>query len=265
MNSLTFYKYEGTGNDFIMIHDPDKRLQRNLSKNLIASWCHRRTGIGADGLILIQPEVDYDFRMVYYNADGQESTMCGNGGRCAVHFGWRLGIGGEKISFVAIDGPHGASIEGNQVHLSMIDVKQINDVGLGMLELNTGSPHLIVWAEEVVRLDVFNKGRKLRNSEPFLKHGINVNFAEITGPGELMLRTYERGVEGETLSCGTGVTAAALASAFAKGFSSPVKITTPGGELNVSFEKDDNHFFNIVLSGAVREVFSGQIMTDWQP
>lgn len=264
MLKIKFFKYEGTGNDFIMIHDPEKDIEKKLTEKTIAYWCHRRFGIGADGLILIQPESGFDFRMVYFNADGRQSSMCGNGGRCAAYFAQKLGICGDHVRFVAIDGPHAAEIEAEQVHLGMIDVHEIQIQPQGHIELNTGSPHLIVWSDQLDQLDVDSEGRTIRYSAPYQKEGINVNFSEACGANELKIRTYERGVEAETLSCGTGVTAAAIAAAVSKGFASPVNIKTPGGELQISFERQGNSFTSIVLKGPVKEVYSGEIMPDWQ-
>ncbi len=206
---IPFFKYQGTGNDFILIDNRSGTI--TLSREQIAVMCHRRYGIGADGAMLLEKADGYDFKMVYYNADGGESTMCGNGGRCLVAFAHALGIINDKASFVAIDGPHIATINADRtISLHMQAVHGI-DGGEGYNILNTGSPHYVAWVDDVRQVPVYTEGRRIRNLPQFGPGGTNVNFAH-TQDGDLWVRTYERGVEDETLSCGTGVTAAAIAA-----------------------------------------------------
>lgn len=256
MQELHFYKYQGTGNDFVMIDNRDQQFDaKNLS--LVKKLCHRKYGIGADGLILIQPHESADFDMVYFNSDGSQS-LCGNGSRCAVHFARQLGIIEDNAQFMAIDGMHEAYMIKDQVYLRMHNVNKIERFD-DELFINTGSPHYIRFVKELPKLDVVEEGRKIRNSELFVKEGTNVNFAEPAEENKLYVRTYERGVEDETLSCGTGVTAVALASSYL-GYKSPVKLITPGGQLQVAFKKrNEDEFTDIYLSGPATPVFEGKI------
>jgi diaminopimelate epimerase len=261
MKKIEFFKYHGTGNDFIMI---DNRVQKIVidSHEWVAGLCHRRFGIGADGLILIEESGLYDFRMKYFNADGREGSMCGNGGRCAVAFTSFLGIISESATFEAIDGIHEATIlnkSGNEclVALKMNDVNQFEIDGTDFI-LNTGSPHFVRFMEDIQSLNVVEEGRKIRYSEPFAKDGINVNFISCNN-GVFNLRTYERGVEDETWSCGTGSVAAAITLALANkvGDRGQVSLNTPGGPLRVSFHRRNDSFKEIILTGAAIQVFKG--------
>ena len=243
-------------------------------QNLIEKLCDRRFGIGADGLILLQKKPGFDFEMVYFNADGRESSMCGNGGRCIVAFAHALGIFAEKCRFYAIDGEHEASIymarnlwESTNlglekwVELKMVDVQLVEDKGDAYV-LNTGSPHFVQFETSIEGLDVFKKGSKIRNSRPYKKAGINVNFVEKTGKNSIKVATFERGVEDETLSCGTGVTAAALSFYLENNLSGKqeIAVSTKGGQLAVRFEPNGNlSFKNIWLSGPATQVFTGKI------
>jgi len=256
---LHFFKYQGTGNDFIMIDNRSGQVV--LSPEQVAFLCHRRFGIGADGLILLEPEKGFDFKMVYYNSDGNLSSMCGNGGRCITAFARQLGIISDKARFVAVDGPHEANINDDGVALKMQDVKQV-ELGEDYFYLNTGSPHYVKMVQDVEHLDVFSEGRNIRNSARFREEGTNVNFIEKLEDA-LFVRTYERGVEDETLSCGTGVTAAALVAAvngIATGKNSCI-VKTRGGTLEVTFEKVlEKNFYNIWLKGPAVLVFEGSIL-----
>lgn len=255
--TIRFVKYQGAGNDFILV---DNRLGTiQLGNAQVAHLCHRHFGIGADGLMLLEEAEQADFRMVYYNSDGEESTMCGNGGRCITAFAHRLGMIESRTTFIAIDGLHEAQLRGGGiVDLHMQDVNDIahyNDHSI----LNTGSPHYVRWVSDVQHVDVFNEGRKVRYSELFMPKGINVNFVQRLNDG-LWVRTYERGVEGETLSCGTGVTASAIAATGAATGSFKTGIRTPGGTLEVSFVKDTpDSAKQVVLTGPAVFVFEGTV------
>jgi diaminopimelate epimerase len=260
--NVHFYKYQGTGNDFILIDNREKTLPI-LPMETIARWCDRKFGIGADGLMLLQNKEGFDFEMIYYNADGNISSMCGNGGRCITAFAAHLGLLKEKAAyFLAIDGPHHALIEKESyVSLQMIPVDQW-DQSPQCTILNTGSPHYIQFVDQVNSIDVVTQGRAIRQSPPFKKEGINVNFVAVTAPNQIDIATYERGVENETLSCGTGVTAAAIAyhaEYTPTAVSSQITIQTKGGALAVKFQFDNNIYDNIWLSGAATLVFEGSI------
>ena len=268
---IPFYKYQGTGNDFVMI---DQRVQQFLKKTdtaIINHLCDRRFGIGADGLILLEnpdvPNSGIDFKMVYFNADGSESSMCGNGGRCLTAFAHFLGVFKEKCRFMAIDGEHEATINAdNWVELKMIDVKNI-EIGNDYFLLNTGSPHYVVFTEDLTDIDVYENGRAIRYSERFHTEGVNVNFVEILnspsggrGAAGIEVATYERGVEAETFSCGTGVTAAAIAYYLKNHAATRVPIKTKGGLLEVHFESNTEGIFqNVWLCGPALQVFEGEV------
>ena len=252
---IEFYKYQGTGNDFIMIDDREKEF--DLTDNdLIAALCERRMGIGADGLILLREHDTLDFEMIYFNADGKQSSMCGNGGRCIIAFAQMLEMIEDETTFMAIDGEHKGRLMDDGIYMQMQDVKEIEGVGDGLV-LNTGSPHYIEMVDELDYIDVDKQGRKIRNSAPFKKDGINVNF--VLDASELQVRTYERGVEAETLSCGTGVVATAIAMHYANCIEETlVNVKTKGGELTVSFEEFNGGYRNIWLSGEASMVFAGE-------
>lgn len=258
--SITFYKYQGTGNDFILVDDRENKL-RNYSHQVVQQLCSRRWGIGADGFILLRNHKPYDFEMSYHNADGSQS-LCGNGSRCAVHLAQQLGIIDQKARFIAIDGLHQAFIEKNLVHVQLRKVVEIKKLSNDYW-VNLGSPHYVQWVKDGELLDVCKIGSNIRNSPPFQEQGVNVNFVWLGKDNMLHVRTYERGIEDETLSCGTGVVAAALVASLQKSYSSPVKIVTQGGELQVSFKKKgDQQFDEIYLTGPVQQVFQGTIDLD---
>ncbi|NRD23384.1 diaminopimelate epimerase [Winogradskyella litoriviva] len=255
---MTFYKYQGTGNDFIIV---DNRLQTIDKKNTkgIKELCDRRFGIGADGFILLENDEDSDFRMVYYNADGNESSMCGNGGRCIVAFAKFLGIIENETQFNAIDGLHNAKVEADIVHLQMQDVLNIETHNNHQF-LNTGSPHHVEMVSGISNFEVNFYGSKIRYGEPYNEAGSNVNFVEQIDTNHFAVRTYERGVEDETLSCGTGVTAVAIAMhKIGKTESKNINLKTQGGELKVTFNYDANGYHNIWLVGPAEQVFKGNI------
>lgn len=253
---LSFYKYQGTGNDFIMI-DNRKLTFPADDEQLIKSLCSRRTGVGADGLILLQEHPDYDFEMVYFNADGRLGSMCGNGARCTVRFAKQLGVIEDVAYFLAADGEHQANIERDQIQLKMGDVAAVERIGDDYY-LNTGSPHYVRFVEDVKNLDVYAEGKAIRYNDRFNAVGTNVNFVQRLSANEIYVRTYERGVENETLSCGTGVTACALVAGL-EGAESPVKVKTPGGNLQVTFEQFGFGFRYVYLIGPAKLVFSGTV------
>ncbi len=253
-HQLSFYKYQGTGNDFVMIDN--RNLEFPNTTELVKKLCDRRFGVGADGLILLENEEGYDFKMVYYNADGNQSTMCGNGGRCLVAFAHFLDIFEENCSFLAIDGKHEAKIKNGIVKLKMIDVEGISTYH-GDQILNTGSPHYVKYIDHAADYEVYKNGNEIRNSADFIKEGINVNFVEKISDTEIFVRTYERGVEDETYSCGTGVTACALTMMNLKNISS-VSVKTLGGNLKVYAEQNGSSFSNVWLEGPAQKVFEGK-------
>ena len=222
--------------------------------------CDRRFGVGADGLMLLNNHADYDFEMKYFNADGKESSMCGNGGRCLVRFAQDMGIMRTNYSFLASDGPHEASINiDGIVSLKMKDVPDI-DFRRSHFILNTGSPHYVEMTQNVMDVDVLKRGKEIRYSPEFEKEGINVNFVEqLDTPDKILVRTYERGVEAETYSCGTGVTAAALVCHHNDNGFNRVEVQTLGGHLSVEYDKIDDGFKNVWLNGPAEKVFDGTI------
>lgn len=254
---LRFHKYQGTGNDFVIFDDRNGTFP--VSPSLVAHLCHRRFGIGADGLMLLQNHPGYDFRMVYFNADGNQSTMCGNGGRCLVMFARALGIFETETTFLAVDGPHQAHVRDGLVYLKMMDVAGVQREREYDF-LNTGSPHYVTFAEEVRSTDVTGLGRSIRYNNYFGPiGGTNVNFVEVQADNTLFVRTYERGVEDETYSCGTGVTACALAASY-RNLVSPVRIKTLGGELQVAFRQiGEGSFADVYLIGPAQKVFEGEV------
>jgi diaminopimelate epimerase len=254
-----FYKYHGTGNDFIMVDNRTHIFPKNNTK-LVKKLCDRRFGIGADGLILLENEPGADFRMVYYNSDGNESTMCGNGGRCIVAFAKFLGLIENEADFIAVDGPHRAIIDDKGlVSLQMKDVNAVT-VYEDYVFLDTGSPHHVELVDDLASFDVKKVGAAIRYSGMYGDKGSNVNFVNQTDTDNFSVRTYERGVEDETLSCGTGVTAVAIAmKVLGKTESEIVKLNTPGGQLEVSFLIDGNQFKEIFLTGPATFVFKGTI------
>jgi len=258
---IPFSKYHGTGNDFVIIDQTEDEYITSEQNELIASICHRRYGIGADGLMLIQRHPEADFEMIYFNSDGRTSSMCGNGGRCIASMAYRLGMLGESATFMAIDGIHEVQILDPQlVSLKMSDVGSITPTN-DDFTLDTGSPHFIRLVDDVNILDVYSEGKRVRNSEAYQAEGINVNFVEQRG-GTIAVRTYERGVEDETFSCGTGVVASAIVhAATSKEPLEQVDIRTKGGKLSVHFTKSENGYEDIWLTGPAVHVFDGFFRT----
>lgn len=254
----TFFKYQGTGNDFVMIDNRQHSFDKTNTKR-ISHLCDRRFGIGADGLILLENDDLVDFKMVYFNADGNESSMCGNGGRCITHFANFLGIIKTEAKFMAIDGLHNTKIIGNEIHLQMQDVTEI-EASKDYVFLNTGSPHHIETCNNIKDINVKVEGSRLRYSELYKEEGSNINFVEQIDANNFKVRTYERGIEDETLSCGTGVTAVALAMNYLnKTKKKLLKINTKGGNLSVSFNTANGLYHDIWLIGAATMVFKGEI------
>lgn len=253
-----FYKYQGTGNDFVMIDNRQKKFNKNDTK-YINFLCDRRFGIGADGLILLENHDTLDFKMVYYNADGNESSMCGNGGRCLVAFAKQLGVINNKATFEAIDGLHHATIEGDIVKLQMQNVSGIKENN-NYIFLDTGSPHHVQFEDNINDFDIKSKGAKIRYGEPYNEAGSNVNFVSKISDSKFRVRTYERGVEDETLSCGTGVTAVALAMHYiGETEKRNVTLNVEGGTLEVCFDIEDETYKNVWLIGPAQLVYKGTI------
>lgn len=258
--AVPFLKYHGTGNDFVMVDNRNLLVDRD-EQALFASWCDRRFGIGADGVILLQNHPAYDFEMVYINADGREGSMCGNGGRCVVQFAHDLGVIDTSTRFLAVDGEHTAVLSEGLIHLAMQPAGLPSDAPENGFYLNTGSPHHLVWVENLPEYDVEQVGKALRWHNHYAPGGTNVNFVERLSDNSLRVRTYERGVEAETYSCGTGVTAAALLLAYQEAWPSAfeVAIATTGGHLKVQATRKGHGFEDIHLIGPAKLVFQGLI------
>jgi diaminopimelate epimerase len=254
---ITFYKYEGTGNDFVMIDNRDGFFQKE-NRQLVAHWCDRRFGIGADGLILLEHDADADFKMVYFNSDGNQSSMCGNGGRCIVAFAAQLGIIKNETTFNAIDGLHYATISNDGT--VALQMKDIDDVAVhpDYIFLNTGSPHHVQLVSDLEQLAVKEQGAAIRYSKLYHPAGSNVNFVKQKAADVFSIRTYERGVEDETLSCGTGATAVAIAmKVIGKTQANRIQIEVQGGTLEVAFTPIDGRFVDVFLKGPATFVFKG--------
>jgi diaminopimelate epimerase len=253
--TIQFSKYQGTGNDFIMIDNRDGAIQ--LSTHQVVYLCDRKFGIGSDGVVMIESHANEDFYMIFYNPDGSQS-FCGNGSRCAVAFARQLGIVGNHGMFGAIDKPHAFVVNDDEIAIQMRDVEAVKWEE-SQCVIQTGSPHFIRRVEDPDKLDVAFEGAAIRYSNRFTQEGINVNFVRM-GEGELWMRTYERGVEAETLSCGTGVTAAALSLAALQPSVREVLVHTRGGDLKVKLEPTvDGGFHDVWLCGPAKEVFQGTI------
>jgi len=257
--TIPFYKYQGAGNDFIIL-DGIAGVQEPPAE-IIKKMCSRRFGIGADGLMLLLPSDKADFRMKYFNSDGLEGSLCGNGGRCIVRFAADQNIVQDECRFMAVDGEHRATIDENGVHLKMHSVKLPADIQTGIIE--TGSPHVVVPVTSVDEVDVPREGRKLRFAKAYEPSGTNVNFIEEVSVQKIRQRTYERGVEDETRACGTGAVAGAVFQAERrKLLQGVISVCMPGGKLNVTFARSGRRFVNLWLSGPAEYVFSGTIRFD---
>ncbi len=253
---VQFYKYQGAGNDFILIDNRNEVFPK-CDKQIVRRLCQRHFGIGSDGLILLENDPNADFKMVYLNPDGSQAPMCGNGGRCIVAFARDLNLIESQAVFAAGDGMHRAAISGDRVEVQMKDVCEIKQRG-GALFLDTGSPHHVAFFDCIADIDVFSKGKKIRDGD-YGEVGANVNFAQYPESDSISIRTYERGVEDETLACGTGAIAAAIA-AFDKGLllKSALQVKMRGGDLQLRFTKTDRGYRDIYLAGPARLVFKGE-------
>jgi len=256
---LSFYKYQGTGNDFVIIDNRKGTLSKD-NPALYQHLCDRRMGVGADGVILLQNHADYDFEMIYINANGYEGSMCGNGGRCTIAFAQYLGIIQQETRFLAVDGEHLGKIQDDLFYLKMGDVSACKKIKEGDYELDTGSPHYVRLVDDLAKVDVLQEGKAIRHNAVYNEKGINVNFIEQVDATHLKIGTFERGVEAVTLSCGTGVTAASIVHllhhSFANGTYS-IELETEGGTLSVQLRKNEGAFDDIWLIGPAKMAFSG--------
>jgi len=259
---IQFFKYQGTGNDFIILDNRNTNWVSYLDESLIRSICTRRTGIGADGLILLNASDQYDFEMIYYNSDGKLGSMCGNGGRCLLKFAQDLGINKDTYRFEAFDGVHEGWIEDHLVILGMGQPKGYQSISDSEIWVDTGSPHYVSFQDKSIQeIDVFEQGSAIRQSEVFQPDGVNVNFINVVDQNYISVRTYERGVENETLSCGTGVVASAYAYLQQNGHEDgSVQVETLGGTLYVQFDLSENGETEVRLKGPAQKVFEGKIM-----
>ena len=257
---IKFLKYHGAGNDFILI---DNRFQKYSLKNYqIKFLCHRKYGIGSDGLIFLNHSDDFDFEMIYHNSDGNQSSMCGNGGRCIVGFAKHLNIIDSKAKFLAIDGIHEARIhKSSRISLSMSNINSIKNNNKFVF-IDSGSPHHIIQVNDIDKIDVFKMGLKVRSLKKYQPKGVNVNFIEKVSSNIFKIRTYERGVENETLACGTGAVASAIAMHYnGETKQNKILIKTLGGDLGIKFEYDSNKssYHRIFLEGDINLVYEGDI------
>jgi len=257
--NLHFYKYQGAGNDFIMVDNRALLFPKN-NQTVISKLCDRKFGIGADGLILLEDSNPLDFKMIYFNADGKEGTMCGNGGRCIVAFAKELNIIENNTTFEAVDGAHSANFKKDLISLKMADINTVEEFKNHTF-LNTGSPHHILFQSDIDTVNVKEKGAEIRYGKPYFEEGTNVNFVEQIDDNSFKIRTYERGVEDETLACGTGATAVAIAANKTKKTNANhIKLEVLGGKLEVSFKIENHNYTNIFLTGPAVKVFEGNIV-----
>lgn len=270
MNPIPFYKMNGCGNDFILIDNRTGHVTGDPS-SFARGVCRRKISVGADGLILIEDSERFDFRWQFYNADGSRAEMCGNGARCAARLAHELGIAGRRMTFLTDAGAIEAQMRGDQVKIKMTPPADCRlalplDLargGLSVATINTGVPHVVVAGEDPAAADIVPLGREIRYHDAFAPAGTNVNFVYPQGEHQLQVRTYERGVEDETLACGTGCVAAALVTAVRSGWPSPIPVTTrSGGVLTIHFEREGEAFREVFLEGDARWVCSGEMGPD---
>ncbi|MBU2499625.1 MAG: diaminopimelate epimerase [Proteobacteria bacterium] len=268
METIEFWKMSGSGNDFILIDNRDGQIAEADMGRLVQKVCRRRESVGADGLIFVMESARYDFAWKYFNADGGEAEMCGNGGRCVARFAFLNGIAGAEMTFETLAGPISAEVSGRNVKLLMPKPHGLKlDIGLAHQEgwksvdfINTGVPHVVVQVGALAEHPVVEQGRAVRYHAMFSPAGTNADFIRVTGPDSIELRTYERGVEDETLACGTGAMASALVAAARGMVTSPVKVKTRGGEeLNIHFEKDERVFSKVWLEGNTSLVYQARL------
>ncbi len=273
MPHITFYKFSGTGNDFIIIDNRNRIVEEKGLPDFVAKVCRRKMSVGADGLILIENSDIADFRWRFFNSDGSTAEMCGNGARCAARFAYMNGIAGTEMSFETLAGIISARIIADQVKIKMTDPGDIRDYSietengsLSVSNINTGVPHAVIVTENIDSAQVLRQGREIRFHKAFAPAGTNVNFVSRQSEGSIANRTYERGVEDETLACGTGCVAAAIVTAYKTGTLSPIRVLTgSGGYLTVHYEQEKGRFFNVYLEGDARIIYKGELYEDaWQ-
>jgi len=271
MKKLTFFKMSGSGNDFIIIDNRNSVIDESSLKSFIRNVCRRKMSVGADGLILIENSDSADFKWHYYNADGGRAEMCGNGARCAARFAFMNKIAGPDMSFVTDAGIVHAQVAGDKVKVKMTDpselrhdyIIKLKDGSLTVSSVNTGVPHVVVMMESIDNVDVVGLGREIRLHKKFAPAGTNVNFITKVKNGAFSIRTYERGVEDETLACGTGSIASALVTAFKFKAGSPLNvITRSGGILTIYYNEENGIFHDIYLEGDARIIYKGQLWED---
>jgi diaminopimelate epimerase len=269
---LKITKISGSGNDFILMDNRTREIPEDRMVSLTRALCRRMVSVGADGMIFIEPSDQYDFKWRFFNADGSSAEMCGNGGRCAARFAYRQGLAGSEMTFETLAGPIQARVEGSLVKLQLTRPKDLElDQSLDLEGktrsfdfINTGVPHALIWVEDIEKADLAGMGPSIRYHDHFQPAGTNVNFVQIKDPGMILVRTYERGVEGETLACGTGSVAAAAVAFFKNKVQSPVKVKTRGGEvLTVYVEGQPGlEISRICLEGEVRFIFEGEVFEE---
>ena len=268
MNSITFSKMSGSGNDFIIIDNRRRNLDGIDLSKFITAVCRRKISVGADGLILIEPSDKADFRWRFYNSDGSRAEMCGNGARCAARFAYVNGIAGENLTFETDAGIVSGQINADRTMVKMPDPRDLRldysialaDGPLTVSSINTGVPHVVIMQDDIETVDVFGVGREIRRHEAYAPAGTNVNFICQQGPGKLAIRTYERGVEDETLACGTGSIASALICAIKLGWTSPINLVTRSQEsLTIHFAQNSGIFDDVYLEGDARIIYTAQL------
>jgi len=268
MNPITFSKMSGSGNDFIIIDNRRRNLDGIDLSKFITAVCRRKISVGADGLILIEPSDKADFRWRFYNSDGSRAEMCGNGARCAARFAYVNGIAGQNLTFETDAGIVSGQINADRTKVKMPDPRDLRlvyaielaDGPLTVSSINTGVPHVVIMSDDIETVDVFGVGREIRRHEAFAPAGTNVNFICQQGPGKLAIRTYERGVEDETLACGTGSIASALISAIKLGWTSPINLVTRSQEsLTIHFAQNSGIFNDVYLEGDARIIYTAQL------